>query len=176
MKDTCADADLLDLWLSGETRRWHCNAVVARVGQTLADHQGRCAQMVLALWPDASRNLIWAALHHDVGEYRTGDLSWTFKDGGPVDVIMAHAAAEAQALADICGRPMPPLSAADGLRLKLVDRLEALLFVRIHLPQEYARQGSGWREAEARILVSAVTLVVEDRLRAALEKLARGAW
>lgn len=132
--------------------------------------------MVLALWPDASRDLIWAALHHDVGEYRTGDLAAPFKRSAPLDVIAAHAAAEAQALTEICGRPMPRLSAADGLRLNLVDRLEALLFVRIHLPQEYARQGSGWREAEARILASAVTLGVEDRLRAALDKLARGAW
>ncbi len=167
---------LLDLWLSGETRRWHCNPAVARVGQNIADHQGRCAQMVCALWPDASRALMWAALHHDVGEYEAGDLALPFKERADPSVIEAHAAIEAQALTDICGQPMPPLSAADVLRLKLVDRLESLIFVRIHVPQEYARMPSRWREAEARILAQAIYLQVEDPVRHALDRLSRGDW
>lgn len=167
---------ILDLWLSGETRRWYCNPAVSRLGQNNADHQGRCAQLVCALWPDASRALIWAALHHDVGEYHAGDLSWLFKESADPAVIEAHAAIEAQALAKICGRPMPPLSAADGLRLKLVDRLEALIFVRIHLPQEYARLGSGWRVAEVRILAQAIYLGVEDPVRGMLDRITRGDW
>lgn len=167
---------ILDLWLSGETRRWHCNPAVSRVGQNNADHQARCAQLAWALWPDASPALIWAALHHDVGEYEAGDLALTFKLRADPAVIEAHAAIEAQALADICGRPMPPLSAADGLRLKLVDRLESLIFVRIHAPQEYARQISRWREAEARILAQAIYLGVEDAVRRLLDRIGRGDW
>lgn len=167
---------ILDLWLSGETRRWHCNPMIARVGQTLADHQGRVAQLVWALWPDASPALIWAALHHDVGEYEAGDLGWPFKQRADPTVIQAHAAIEAQALARICGRPMPPLSVTDAQRLKLADRLEALVFVRLHCPAEYDRQASGWREAEARIIAAAVRLEVEDAVLGMLDRIARGDW
>lgn len=168
--------DILDLWLSGETRRWHCNPVVARIGQNLADHQGRCAQLAWALWPDASLELIWAALHHDVGEYRAGDLSADFKRQADAEVIRAHAAIEAQALASICGRPMPALSALDGQRLKLVDRLDALMFVCVNAPHEYARSGSGWSESEAWIRQEAYVLGAGYVVGSALDRIARGAW
>lgn len=167
---------ILDLWLSGETRRWHCNPVMSRVGQNNADHQGRCAQLAWALWPDASPSLIWACLHHDVGEYEAGDLSADFKRCADPAVIGAHAEIEAQALARICGRSMPELSVTDAQRLKLVDRLEALVFVRLHCPAEYDRQASGWREAEARVIAAAVRLEVEDAVRGILDRIARGDW
>lgn len=167
---------ILDLWLSGETRRWHCNPVLARVWQNNADHQGRCAQLAWALWPDASQALIWAALHHDVGEYRAGDLSADFKRRADPAVVEAHAEAEAQALAGICGRDLSRLSDVDGRRLALVDRLESLIFVRIHAPAEHARAASGWGTDEARVLAQAIGLGVEDPVRMILDRILRGDW
>lgn len=167
---------ILDLWLSGETARWHCNPIFARIGQNLADHQGRCAQLVWALWPDASRDLIWAALHHDVGEYRVGDLALHFKRTGPPEVIAAHKAAEAEAMADICPVPMPHLSVMDRKRLEFVDRLESLIFARIHAPAEYERQASGWLADAARLWPAAIVLGVEPAFEALMNRLGKGEW
>lgn len=167
---------ILDLWLSGETRRWHCNPAVSRVGQNNADHQGRCAQLAWALWPDASPALIWACLHHDVGEYEVGDLSADFKRCADPTVIEGHAEIEAQALTRICGRPMPELSVTDAQRLKLVDRLEALMTVCFHVPWEALRVGSGWDRQERRLIDDALALGVGGEVDRMLQDLREGRW
>lgn len=169
-------ADLLDLWLSGAVRRWHCNPVISGSGQTLADHQGRCAQLVLALWPDASMALVYAALHHDVGEYLAGDLSADFKKWADPAVIDAHAAVEAQARDKICGRAWPDLTEDEALALKLVDRLEALIFARIHHPAEFDRAISGWLKAQDRVVQMARQLGVGDAVDILLRRLTVGDW
>ena len=65
------------IYRSGSVRRWHANPDVP--AQTLADHQGRVAQIILFFWPDASAELIYAALHHDCGELYVGDVPGPIK-------------------------------------------------------------------------------------------------
>jgi 5'-deoxynucleotidase YfbR-like HD superfamily hydrolase len=60
------------IYKSGSVTRWHANPDVP--AQTLADHHGRVAQIILYFFPAASVNLLYAALHHDCGELIVGDV------------------------------------------------------------------------------------------------------
>ena len=64
---------LAQLYLSGSVQRWHMNPIMARTGQTLADHQGRCVLLLLALHGAPSFALIRAMATHDVGEVGAGE-------------------------------------------------------------------------------------------------------
>lgn len=78
------------IYRSGSVRRWHANPDVP--GQTLADHQGRVAQIIFFFWPDASAELIYAALHHDCGELYVGDLPGPIKEMNPTLAAIASQA------------------------------------------------------------------------------------
>ena len=92
--------NLVHLYLSGSVARWHQNPAMARSGQTDADHQGRCVQLLFALHPCPSVALVRAVATHDVGELRAGDLSYDFKRSNP-EIAEAHAAYEDAARQEI---------------------------------------------------------------------------
>jgi len=136
------DGRLFALWASGFTRRWHTNPAMSQFEDCNCAHQGRCAQLIITLFPDHTIELLRAAITHDAPECRVGDLPYDFKKcgGGAVE---RHAALEAQVL-----RAMgfaEDLSNYDRKRLKLVDRLDAYLFVVLRHPAEAWR--NGWPEA-----------------------------
>ncbi len=56
----------------GRVRRWHTIPVINE--ETVAHHSWGVATVLLALWPDCSRELLVAALYHDVHESVTGDI------------------------------------------------------------------------------------------------------
>ena len=63
---------------SGIVKR--CHTLPVHRQQTLADHQWNVAQLILLLFPDkASKNLIVAALNHDIPERWIGDIPSRFK-------------------------------------------------------------------------------------------------
>lgn len=163
------------LYLSGETRRWHANPVMARTAQTIADHQCRAAQLLLALHPDANPSLIFYVLHHDVGEALAGDLPQPFKAANPA-VAAAHAEVEAQLCADILGNGMPWLNAVEQDWAKLVDLLEAALFTLFHALPEYYRPGSGWAATEIDILRRARALGCEGAVQALIDDITGGVF
>jgi len=167
-------ADLARLYQSGSVRRYHHNPAMAHLGQTNADHQGRCIQLLLALNPEASGKLIRAVAFHDVGELVAGDLSRDFKRDNP-EIAAAHAVFEHQARDQITGTA-PQLTATESRWLKLIYSLEAFCFALTNAPQEYARTCSGWVGAEAWLYAEADFLRVGPRVRGLLHDLKGGLW
>lgn len=161
------DGRLFALWASGFTRRWHMNAAMSCFDDYICGHQGRCAQLVISLYPDHTIELLRAAVTHDAGESRVGDLSRPFKECGG-DLVALHAALESRVLAAMGFAE--DLSRLDVLRLQLVDYLDAFLFVQLRHPAEAGR--NGWPEAREWLLSQSKLLdcadVVSDMLHASL--------
>lgn len=166
--------NLTHLYVAGQVQRWHQNPTMAATGQTLADHQGRCVQLLLMLKPDASPALIRAVAFHDVGEFVAGDLSGPFKEAEPV-IAGQHASFEARARMEICGDD-PNLTAEERDWLKLVDRLECAAYVLLTRPWEAERKASGWAEALQALRVQAGFLGCGSVVSAFLDQLAQGNW
>jgi 5'-deoxynucleotidase YfbR-like HD superfamily hydrolase len=164
--------NLAELYLSGEVRRYHQYAALARLSQTNADHQGRCVQLLLALYPAASVALLRAAAVHDVGELIVGDLGVTFKRAHP-ELASAHAEVEAEERDRITGWRQT-LTVHETRWLKLIDRLEAHCFALTHAAAEYRRPGSGWERDEGQLLAEADFLCCGDAVRGLLHDLKAG--
>ena len=138
---------------AGLTRRWHTNAHLSGTCDRLDGHQARVARIIMALWPDASRELLIAALTHDDGEYITGDIPATlFK----TDDQRAY---EAAAYITIWGDKFPSLSEEDGAKLHFADKLDAYQWAYHHAPHLMGKPE--WREAWAQIESMALGLGVE---------------
>lgn len=126
----------LKLWRSGLVQRWHQNPEMAPTGQTNGHHQWACASLLLALNPMVSQNLLIFILTHDVGELDAGDLAGPFKREHP-DFAERHEGVETMYRHDTLGGALVRdhhLSDHDLLWWRLVDRLEALLYVITHRP------------------------------------------
>lgn len=167
---------LASIYLSGNVRRYHANPAMAHLGQTNADHQGRCVQLLLWLNPVATPELIRAVAHHDVGERYAGDLPAPFKKDQP-EVAAAHAETEASFRAVMFGDDPLDLIDDRGHRwLRLVDSLEAYAFMVTHAPHE--RNRDGWPESRNAITEMALQLSaaepVDCVVRAFLDQLERG--
>jgi 5'-deoxynucleotidase YfbR-like HD superfamily hydrolase len=67
--------------MAGGIRRWHIWPVLQQ--QTVAEHSWNVARVLLAIWPDAPRELVIEALFHDCGEISTGDPPSTLKQRYP---------------------------------------------------------------------------------------------
>jgi 5'-deoxynucleotidase len=136
---------LAQVYMAGGVQRYHTNPAMARLGQTNADHQGRCVQLLLALHPDPSVALIRAMAHHDLGERWAGDLPAPFKKAQP-EIAAAHAEVEQEFAAFVTGwNVFAGLTYEDKNWLRLVDGLEAWAFMRGHAPDQYHRDG--WPDA-----------------------------
>lgn len=123
-----------ELYASGDVQRWHARPALARLGQTNADHQGRCAQLLLMLHPGPSAALLTAALTHDAPEFWVGDTPYNAKTRWP-RLALALAEAESE-VARLVEKHIPRArQGGDGWRwIKFVDRLEPYLYVRQHRP------------------------------------------
>lgn len=149
--------DIQRVFYAGLTHRWHTNPHLAQTCDRLDGHQGRVARLILALFPDASRDLLIAALTHDDGESVTGDIPATYPKSD------RHKVAEAFAQKDIWGSGMPRLSYTDGQRLRLADKIDAYMWAEHHAPA-VVLDNPEWSEAWQEIVKLAVDLGVEDRL------------
>lgn len=147
----------LDLWRASFTRRWHMHPDMSNTDDLICAHQGRCAILVLILFPDASPDLLKAAVTHDMGEYAVGDLAAPFKAVGG-DLIAQHRDLE-DVVRDRMGFGVA-LSEADRTRLGLVDRLDAYLFVALRQPHLLAT--SVWKSAWHSLDFDACRSEVED--------------
>lgn len=122
---------LLDtVWRTGRVRRWHAHPDLSDLADFDDAHQGRCVLLLLTLWPGASRELIAATATHDTGESVVGDIPYPHKDR-PYAAEIARMEDEARALLGF-GWELGPL---DQHRLRLVDRLDAYMFVRHWRPE-----------------------------------------
>lgn len=107
----------------GDVLRFH--TVALGRGQTVAAHSWGVATLVLELWPDASRELLIAALYHDVPEAVLGDLPAPAK-WEHAELAKAYAKAEAGIALDL-GVDFS-LTDEDHKRLRIADMLELLWF------------------------------------------------
>ena len=167
---------LAQVYMAGGVQRYHANPGMARLGQTTADHQGRCVQLLLALHPDPSVALIRAVAHHDLGERWAGDLPAPFKQAQP-EIAAAHADAEQEFAARAMGwDALDDLSREDLRWLALIDTLEAWAFMRGHAPDQANRDG--WPDARKACLERAWSFgpVVGETVLVFLGDLDRGAW
>lgn len=161
-------------YVAGQVQRWHQNPTMAATGQTLADHQGRCVQLLLMLNPEASPALIRAVAFHDVGELVAGDLSRPLKQAQPT-LATRHAGFETQAREAIAG-PDPVLTETEAAWLKLIDFLECAAYTLLTRPWEAERKASGWKVAILRLGVMADVLGCGPAVRGFIADLREGNW
>jgi len=117
------------VYKSGGVRRWHSNPELADSNQTLAQHQWGVAVIILAEHPNPSKELLYAALLHDVGELVVGDLPAPFKKANP-KIAAAHKVAEQKAM-ERMGVEYD-LTPKETAWLKWADRKEAYMWMIAH--------------------------------------------
>lgn len=151
--------DIQSILLSGYVRRWHANPDLAHTGETLAHHHAQVAQIVMALCPDPSRDLIKAALHHDCGEMGLGDVSWPAKNENPkLEAMLATIEARNRSAMGLHWR----LTGDERRWLKFADRLAAYAYMLQMAPR--VASDDAWRDALAWLMHEAVALGVSDRI------------
>jgi len=147
-----------ELYRSGFVQRWHQNPELAHTGQTLGHHQWGCAMLLAQLHPAPSTALLLATLMHDVGEYATGDMSYTSKMDHP-ELADALGDVEEKEARRITGHTFA-LSETDKLWIKLVDRLESYMYVKTREPR--LLEQPDWIECRDAVLRLARYLGVGD--------------
>lgn len=131
---------------AGRVLRYHQHG--PDLAQRVDAHSWGVATLVLYLWPDASRDLVVAALRHDVGEFYTGDVSATTKW-----MLSQNAQHELNGLEekgqDLALSPMPSLNLMEERQLKLADQLELMLHCleRMRAGDRAQAPGPFWRVA-----------------------------
>jgi hypothetical protein len=142
---------------SGYVKRYHSNPDIAHLGDTLAHHQGQVAQIIFALHPNPSLELIYEALHHDVGEMDVGDMGALAKQANP-DLRATLADLETQSRISQ-GCPPKWLDTDERAWLKLADRLQAYKHVQ-HVAPHLLRD-NGWPECRRWILGQCAKLGID---------------
>lgn len=141
---------------TGQVRRYHANPVMARALQTTADHSWGVAALILALHPNPSLNLIKAAIFHDSGERFAGDLPAPFKRRYPA-LAEEHSFIEYK-LASEAGVPDWSLTDEEHQWLKLMDRVESFIYMRLH--------GETWSaDAKHSLLEMSAELKINNQIR-----------
>lgn len=116
--------DTLNFIIAGtEVTRYH--TVTTLVKETVGHHSHGVAMLALLLNPLASRQVLMAALFHDLAEHQTGDIpspaKRQFGIGDKVDELE-------QRLMRAAGIVMPELSPEDARTVKLADLAQGALF------------------------------------------------
>lgn len=152
--------NLYEILRGGFCTRWHSNPDVANTRETLAEHHGRVAQIILALHTAPTLALIDAALHHDTGEPGLGDVGGPAKWENPVLAEMlddAESDNRRRIGVDISG-----LTDDETAWLKFADRLAAVAYVTHVAPHLLAR--ADWIDDARRVFEMAGALGVSGRL------------
>lgn len=118
--------DISAIIKGGYCTRWHANADMAHIRETLAEHHARVAQILLSIHPSPSLKLIDAALHHDAGEPAVGDVPWPVKrDNSELSEMLEIVEAKER---ERIGCSVQ-LSSDETVWLKLADRLAGVAHV-----------------------------------------------
>lgn len=74
---------------AGGVRRYHTQRTLR--SQTVAEHSFGICMLIRQVWPDCSRAMLFAALHHDLPELMTGDIPAPAKRAHPeMDAYLEH--------------------------------------------------------------------------------------
>jgi len=107
---------------AGLVQRWHTEPVLE---QNVGEHSWGVAVLILLMKPDASAELLRAAILHDLHESACADFPTQSKVRYPG--LRAIEATASEAFWKEMGFAMPNLTAEEARLLKKADRLEALL-------------------------------------------------
>jgi len=109
----------------GKTKRFHTADTLTT--QTVGEHSFGVAWLVTLMLPSIRKELILAALAHDLAEHVVGDVSSPAKRKHPA-LKAALDVAEGSALSEVGLSYEPLLYHHEKLALKLADMLDGLLF------------------------------------------------
>lgn len=117
-------AELLDPRLAGQVDRYHTWTKLRP--QSVGEHSWQVARLLLAIYPEARRELIVEALFHDAGERGPGDLPYPGKRFEPVLKEVSERMERSVRLGlTKWGVPPPlPLSDQEAAALKAADMLD----------------------------------------------------
>ncbi len=132
--------NILAAWRATFTRRWHRHPELAETCDPIGGHQGRVALLAMLIFPE-SYPVHLAAVLHDMGEVAVGDIPKPVKNANP-DLQAVLDRIEAEAMVAM-GLPVFDLEPVDALKLRLCDKLDAILWARHHRPELLAEPG--WR-------------------------------
>ena len=131
-------------WRASFTRRWHANADLCDTDDPVSGHQCRVALLMLAFDPHVSREALIAALAHDQGEMRVGDMNGAFKAAHPDLMGFLDGAERRQRFAQ--GLEDFNLAGCERDLIEFCDRLDAFLWMLRHRPQIQTRED--WQDAD----------------------------
>lgn len=143
--------DLHTTWRATFTRRWHTNPDLCHTHDPVGAHSVRVALIIWTLWPDSPRDLILAALTHDLAESIVGDLPPSGK------AMLANAATAERLIATQNGWHVPTDHTE---KLTFADKLDAYLWASHH----GAANGAEWDNAWEWLRYSAERLGVGDNI------------
>ncbi len=127
---------------AAQVTRYHSHPALAKPTQTTGAHTAGMLAMLYHLNPTPSALLVKAIVYHDNPELFGGDLSYGFKKSHPS--FAAEHEKLSQKLAADAGQILTPLSNHDKKWLELLDRLESIMFVKIHAP--HILEQEKWRK------------------------------
>lgn len=147
----------------GNVNRWHSNPVNAlrNSGDTIHAHAARCCILLLRIKPDIDAHTLAACLHHDTAETITGDMPYLAKQRWP-ELRLEVFKAEAQVEEEL------QLPASGYLFIKLVDRLDALLWAHDNAP--FVIQEHEWQKCIFWIKGTSANLCVGDVVKGILQE------
>lgn len=151
---------IFEAFIAGSTVRWHTNERLSGSHDRLDGHCARVARIIMMLNPAPSPELIFAALTHDDGEHRIGDLKGDAKSMLPDEVRACFERIEEKAIIDIWGRGAN-LVGDELLWLKFADRFDAVIWAAFHAPDLMLRPD--WMESIAWCRSAADMLGIDER-------------
>jgi len=141
---------LKTVWRSALVRRWHANPDLTHTTDFLLGHGGRVVLILHHLMPNVSRNVILAALFHDLGEIATGDVPAITKKEHP-DLAKMLENIERSKRLDI-GVEIH-ISEGEKRLIKFADRIDAYFWAQHHAPHSVEKidftYSRNWIDGEA---------------------------
>lgn len=123
-------------------------------------HHGRCAVVLIKLFPKHSHELLKAMVTHDCAESVVGDLAYPFKKAGG-DVVKAHQELETEVLKKI--GLYYALTHEEKLQRDLIDYLDSYLYVKMKKPWKVKQKA--WKAMRQDILDKAHYLGVREKVK-----------
>jgi hypothetical protein len=154
----------------GDVARWHSHpdSRLRLSGDTINSHQQRCVYLLLQILPNASKSLIEAVRYHDEAERWIGDMPYMAKHDFP-DLADALRVAEYDVMKTY--NIPEPESTFERSMLKIVDRLDAYIWMMTHAPDLGER--TEWIAALNSNLDNADMFMLGDKVREIIENVKR---
>jgi 5'-deoxynucleotidase YfbR-like HD superfamily hydrolase len=111
------------MWDGGNTRRYHTMPTLQQ--DTVGHHSYNVACVIMALRPDCRKELLMAALKHDMAEHRVGDMPAPAKRSMGIREMFADHEGEVMAQAGVVQSVLLP---EEQWVLRFADALDGLRF------------------------------------------------